>query len=818
MSKKVKIGLGVLSVLIISFGSLVYYASTQISGPKIKKIAQQQLEKQFPGANVDIGDLKISLGTSIKLNIQKFDLNLKDTIAKNYKDKHLFSLKNLNVKIPVWAILTNGGTVDIVVDDPQANFTKRKDQSNWILAQKGKSTSSKKVQAPAPVEKSSSVSKNTAVSAAATSSTVGQDSSNAKDSSNPKIPSFLENSKVNIKVKELTVKYDLDKTNMGEVVISKILLKKLNFKSNSAFEIETRISSVVSEEASKASAQSLSFEARAIGDFNLSQIIKEKIMKSSVVITVNDLVVPGVPKKINMIKSDLKVTMDQLKNLLTVDSKTVVNSSININANIKQNQGNLFVDGIDLNIKLREALGLAGDIPAALDLGSASLLMGGKFSMSKGGKITPELEFNLSEPISYAVDQSNQAKISLKGALKKTNFKIGSIAELVGGSVEINGNSKMDLNKLAKDFAVHKLGPFYFDILATNFALPKEFIQKTLYSPKKKSSPKTTFNSVESPKKKGPSRSVANAKVKKAPKKSSSRIPLLPTVKANLEWRNIKIDNENFSGKGKILVENRNINLKNLKFNFSQGEGRVTSKIKLKENGSSNTSINFNLEKLNLEGLRPFLPKMLDNVKGVFSGKVAGSVSRPMVGNMKHDIKVNLNAENGELKGINVTEYVNGVIASVPLISRKLKKNDKDYKIDQNFKKLTFNGRFKESHYDLKDFYFLGLEDAIEIKGGGSIFPLPKSQNGSVEFTLKDNSGKILGKAKKDIGTDTIPIRVKGPQFNLTPDYDYTIKKLTKIVAKAQSKKQIRKVTDKLKDKLMKGDKKELKKLFKKFF
>ena len=40
-------------------------------------------------------------------------------------------MNNLSFKIPIWAILTGGGSIDLYLNDPKISFIKRKKESNW---------------------------------------------------------------------------------------------------------------------------------------------------------------------------------------------------------------------------------------------------------------------------------------------------------------------------------------------------------------------------------------------------------------------------------------------------------------------------------------------------------------------------------------------------------------------------------------------------------------------------------------------------------------------------------------------------------------
>ena len=93
-----------------------------------------------------------------------------------------------------------------------------------------------------------------------------------------------------------------------------------------------------------------------------------------------------------------------------------------------------------------------------------------------------------------------------------------------------------------------------------------------------------------------------------------------------------------------------------------------------------------------------------------------------------------------------------------------------------------------------------------------SLYPLSKSKKGIVEMNIVDKGEKLIKNLKKNIGSDTLPMRLTGYGLDLKPDYGYTIRKASKGAIKTQGKKQVKKAVEKL----LKKDK--LKKVFKGLF
>ena len=128
MNKSMKILVSIISIIIIFCISTVVLISTKIKPELIKKEAISAINKNLPNATASIESIDYSIGTSVTLELEKFLL-----VEKATKNK-LLSLNNLEVKIPIWAILTSGGTIDIITDNPDIFVNKKNGELNWSKA------------------------------------------------------------------------------------------------------------------------------------------------------------------------------------------------------------------------------------------------------------------------------------------------------------------------------------------------------------------------------------------------------------------------------------------------------------------------------------------------------------------------------------------------------------------------------------------------------------------------------------------------------------------------------------------------------------
>jgi hypothetical protein len=276
----------------------------------------------------------------------------------------------------------------------------------------------------------------------------------------------------------------------------------------------------------------------------------------------------------------------------------------------------------------------------------------------------------------------------------------------------------------------------------------------------------------------------------------------LPPSSINVEWSSINIGGEDFSGRGKIITSVNSIAIDNMNFKFSKGAGKLVQTMII---GKSSSESKFNLEmaNLNLSSFKAFLPPMIENFTGTFTGKVNGTAT--MFKNGKpalYDVNVVADAKKGEIKKLNISDYINPILANIPVVKDKMK--DKQLKIDGNFETLTMKGRFTNVLYNIAAFDFVGIDKKVQISGSGEIYPQAGSgKTSAMEVNFVDNTGKISEVLMQNVGTKVLPLRVTGPGFDLKPDYGYTISKLAKGALKTKGEEKLKEALQKNLDKLV---------------
>jgi hypothetical protein len=780
---KVKIILlTITGLILLGIGGAIYYASTQINPEEIRKLALDQISEEFPNAETELGKLDFSLGLSIGFELDSLKMKLK----KSKGGHELVAIKNLNVDIPLWSILMGGGTINLDLDKPYLNYVEGKKGNNWQAAlptkrQKAKIERLKKASKKKPLEKK----------------TVKK----VEKEHSILIPALVSQSKINVKFKDVNINYQLKDKSKGSLVLNKFLIKNLNFKTESAFELDSKINYVMPTK------EKLSFKALLIGHFNLKNYIETKDLKSLVILTLEDFSMSGSKIKIPNLKTDLTVLL-KANGDLNGSVKTLFDGGDTLKTDYSVNKSGIYLKNLNISIAIKRLLKIVGEKIDAIYPGESNFNISGKVDISKRKGINPSIEYEITKGFSLQ-SQGQYMPTTLKGNIRGQAYNINAMSKFFGGVVTTNVATRFNLNKIETE--ISKLAPINIRVGVRDIVLPKPFIQAALYPENKTEN--TVNSNTQGNKSSVTKKGKANSKMVKTP------APILPTFRLNLDWVNVDVAKNIFSGKSSILVQGNSIVTKSLDFNFSKGKGKVIHSTNLLANGATSSKLDVSLKALNLDSFRAFLPpKMIGNIKGTFSGTIKGTASSFAKRAPKYDLVTNLKATNGELVGVNISEHVNSIVSSIPLVKNKFKK-DKNYKIDGTFEKLTFKGRLKDTHYNLKNYYFLGVDKKVEIKGNGNLYPVSKTKKGELLLSFIDNTGKISAPMIKHVGTKVLPVKMKGFGFALKPDYGYTIKKIGKSAYKKKGKKAVKKQVEKLKNKYLKGEnKKKINKLLKGLF
>jgi hypothetical protein len=742
-SNKLKIIGIIAAIFLLLAGGIVYYASTKLNPEEIKKMTIAQTNKVFPKAETTLGSVKINWGLNFKIELHQFVLNTKNPEGKSVE---MMAVDDLVVKVPLWAILTNGGVIEIQLDKPLINYAEFPVGNNWTYAMGDKKEEDKKNKTPEEQAKAEQ-----------------------------KAIGLFGKSKINVKLSDVTVKYALRTNSNGQINISRFLVKGLNFESSTAFEIASDAKFTMADQSI------VSFNTIAIGEINIADLVQNGSVSSLVIVKINNIAKTGLEWKFPEIVTNLNLLLKK-DGEISGSIATSFETQNKISADFKMAKG-IEVSNINVNIILKD-IGLIMVLDRAIDLSKANLTAKGKLLYTEEKKIDADLSFAIAPGIGYS-KEGIVATTTVDGSFKKKDIVIKVKTDVLSGKVDTLVNGEFDPNE---KFDMKALKPFDIKVTATGMKIPEKIIQQKLWAKKDPAEVAKAEAEAE--------------RMREAAAKNGKPIPGLPPANVNVAWSNISVGGEDFSGKGKIIVSSHAIAIDGMTFKFSKGTGKLTQTMKL---GAKSTESVFDLgiTDLNLSSFKPFLPPFVENFSGTFSGKVNGSakIFNTSTTPPQFDVNVALDAKKGDIKKLNISEYITPLLAGIPMVKDKVA--GKEFKIDGNFETLTMKGRFQNDTYNLNDFNFIGLNKRVEIKGSGVIYPEPgTTKQSSMEVNFTDN-GSIGDIIQKNIGSKVLPIRLIGPGFSMKPDIGYTLAHVAKGAAKTKGMEAINKVIEKNIDKVI---------------
>jgi hypothetical protein len=749
-SSKFKVVALVLGLFVVLVGGLFYYASTKLKPEEIKKLAILEVGKVFPKSEVELSNVDIGFGFNFKVNIQKFKISA----LKESGKVDMLSVDQLVVKIPLWSILTNSGIIEIKLDAPMLNYQEFSEGNNWSYAMAG--TEAKKEESNANND--------------------GSKKGLESESANNAVDMFGK-SKINVRFSDVTVKYGLRDNSNGEIKVSKFLIKGLNFENSTAFEVQSSANFTMKD------SSVVSFETLAIGQFNISDLVKTGSVTSNVNIKISHIAKTGLDLKFPDVVTDVDILLKK-DGELSGKTVTTFEGQNKITSNFKMTK-QIEISDINVDIVMKDVAAILG-LEKLADMSKAKLSAKGSFVYTNDKKMIPNLNFSISPGIGYSKDGIS-ASTTLSGEMKGKDLSGKSKTEILDGTINSTVVGEYDLNQ---KFDMSKLRPFEIKVTAAGMKIPEKLIRSKLWD-KKPVEEETNDSAV-----------TTKDSTSKSGKDKAQDAQSLPPVNVNIDWSNINVGGEDFSGKGRLVTSNKTIAIDNLGFKFSKGTGKLTQTMTLQK-GYSDSKFNFEITNLNLNSFKSFLPPFIENFSGSFTGKVTGNATIPSaMGKMPtYDVTVVTTATKGEIKKLNIGEYINPMLANIPVVKDQMK--DKQLKIDGNFETMSMKGRFTNSQYSLNSFEFVGIDKKVQVSGSGEIYPIAGKNLSLVEVNFVDNTGKISDVLQKNVGTKILPMKLSGPGFELKPDYGYTVGKLAKGAFKTKGEEKLKEVVEKNIDKLV---------------
>lgn len=762
---KLKLIMVVLFVVVLgALSGAIYYASTLISPEEVRRLTLQKLEETFPNSKVELGELSFTIGTTFK-----FDLDELTISSPKKAPKPLFAVEDVHMKVPVWAILFGGGEIDVQVSSPEVFYKTLADQNNWSNAMRGPEAHKTQENEQEQQE---------------------QEQESQSSQAAMIVPGFLMNGQLNLKVSDLKVHYQMEEQK-GELDIAKFLIRNLNFDSSTAFEIDSHLSFELSE------SQKVSFDTLVIGQFNLGDYLNNKELPIMAVIKVNNLKTSMLARSLNEIKTDLKVLVKEEEITGHIDIDLLQDGRLSSSFVSTKNKTGL--NSIKANIPLQEVLSLIELNLKGFNFNKSVLKVSGETEVLENGTISPKLRLKVTPSIIQNFN-SQVMKHKLEASLIEKNFKSKLTSELFSGTMVAKMSAAIDLNK---KMTLENLPRFSSSVDLTNLSISKKFIQDTLYSTKEDDK-----------------RDEKSQRVIKDEKQGQERPPLaLPPGSLSLRLTNINIAGEILSGEGLFELAPGYAATQKLNFTYSGGEGNLTHLTKI-QTDSYKHQFDFSLNSFNLSGVQAFLPPSLGAISGDFSMTAKGSAQTPAFTQEQAQFDVVLSANGSKGKAqvlINLEKKINDLIRNIPKLAKKLD-SKKPLELDGSFDSLAVRSKLTQKKYEFGELKFIGSGKRFRIDGKGDIYPPGLKKNSVMNFTYKESKGNLVAPLRELTGDNEIPLRLKGPGYNLKPDYGHTAEILLKRALKSQGekaiKKEAKKIESKLKDELENKGKEKIKNLF----
>lgn len=739
------IALVALSLFAVVSLAAIYYASTLVSDEEVRKIVLQQIEKTFPAASVELGELNVSAGFNFHFNMESLKISLEDTQLGS----DLVSLSGVVVKVPVWAILTGGGEIDININEPKLDYREKEESSNWSRAMAG-NTSSKNTSAKM---------KEDSVGELGASSTLLT------------LPVFLTKSSLNLRIKDIALGYATEDTS-GSVILSKFLIKNINLETPTAFEIDSDLSLSMKDDKA-------SFSTLIIGEFNIFELLSNKRLPLKAMVRTNKIKLPGMTSDLGELRTDIQISLEEngslqgaLKNVL---------EGITADLDFSLNKGELKIFNIKIAAQVGQLLKISNHKGSEISAGKSQLLATGSLKIDQEGKIVPLLNFKLDPAIVYQYD-SVPAQITAEGTYQKNNIEVNVQTDVFSGVVTTKISGKHNLNEI---FDLAQLQPFRTVITANNLKIPGKFIKDQLYSNSKNINDNKT---VESDQTEVDEATVATPFV-------------LPPGRITMNMNNVLFDDKELTAVGNFVLSGNSITTDALTFNYARGEGKLTHVTKI-ENEAMKHQFDFSLKNFDLSGIDPFLPAFVGGTKGIFNSSIKGSATtglRPS--QTRYDTVISVDATNGEVVALDISDQLNSIIQKIPLLKDKVG-DEKSFDFDGKFQKLSVRSKATDKKIDFSRLSFVGMGNKVEMSGEGVLYPPPHNGQSQVILNVTERSGKISKIMLDSIGDNTLPIRLSGPGLSLAPDYEYTLNRLAKTAMKKKGSKKIEEVKVKAKEKL----------------
>lgn len=731
MNKLSKLIISLVIIVSVLLGSTLYFISAKINPELIRKTAISSIESNIPGAKATIGHIDYSISSSVKVEILNVEL------IEKTSDKPLLKLKSLKVNIPILAILTSGGNLDISTDRPTIYVRKNGEKLNWVNVLAKNTTE---------VEKKDST----------------------KVQVSPKkieVPSFLKKSKLNFKLNQLKILLNLGENQESEVKISKVRVKNLSLSKSTAFEIASNVKFQLKEN------QFFSTNISIVGETRLGRFLEKNEISITSQVSVTDTAIDGLDVRIPNIKGKLSVSGNierpKLKSDIQLDQVSSMQTTLELVSN------NLNINKLNIEI-IPSALVklLSPQIQQNLktvELEGVKLKVSGKAKLNlESMDINPSLNISTVKSIGFKISDNITSLTKVNGEIENKNINLTLNNDVFGGKAKLELKTRFDPLKIPSQLSSYK--DINIDLNLSNMKVPRSYLQNLLWS-------KSSENNTEKEVQKADHLSEVQPSKVEFP-------PLLIKVRSS----NLFIDKEEVSVSADISARENRVRSKNLNLKYGKGSILTEFETLIKDSANINNNFKIILKKIDVKAFNALFPPFINDIHGVYNGSVNGSVN--LGKSLNYNVGVSLEGKNGEIKQLDLKKLLK------PLIDKYAKgKADKLKEFSNKFENLQVDLQATDKAIKLKKFKMIGYQKSSIINASGNI-----SMHDSSSYIIGDIMAESMtSELAKQTGLKSVPFKLKGSGFVLIPDIGYTSGKLATGAVKSAVKKESKKLEEKIK-------------------
>ncbi len=382
-------------IVILTIGSYIY-VSTHLDTNEIRVNLLHRIEKHFPNAKAEMGELSLELGQSIHLKSNLLKFSSKDKVP-------LLEVKNISVSVPLLSIILGGGNIEVDISNPIIHIDESKQKSNWARA----------------------LHENTA--------------NEFIDIENPKelvIPAFLANSTFALRLHDSELNYkDKGEQEIQKTLISKFVLKNVGINSNAAFELKSDFFLPME------SSDILKFHAFIVGSVNLSEYVNTKILPIKSTYKFESIGFKGANDLIPMLSGSFDAEILESGEIFVKNS--IRGEKSNLKHTLSLNKNEVELKDFNANIFLSELNPLLAYLKFPLDVKTGELVVSGNIRSNRKGHF-PEIEAHIRDLKGKLTESDYSSNIDIK--LDEDNADVKGRINLYGGSITWESNLIYTLN------------------------------------------------------------------------------------------------------------------------------------------------------------------------------------------------------------------------------------------------------------------------------------------------------------------------------------------------------------------------------------